>query len=164
LAIEELMSIIGVVLFIGPILVIIIAGIIGGKIMKLMQKKLTEREQEIIQKYGKDTLSNLSMTAKREVSETGIIMASLVVGPNYWQQFVSKIQSLFGGTLNYYDQVIALGRNEAMQRLREAADTAGWDEVVNVRLETSKLTPMVSNKESSKAMELFAYGTGIRYS
>jgi len=158
------MSIIGVVFFIVPILLIIIGGIIGGKIMKSMQKKLTEREQEIIQKYGKDTLSNLSMTAKREVSETGIIMASLVVGPNYWQQFVSNIQSIFGGTLNYYDQVIALGRNETMQRLREAADTAGWDEVVNVRLETSKLTPMVSNSPSRKAMELFAYGTGIRYS
>jgi uncharacterized protein YbjQ (UPF0145 family) len=161
LVLAEIFTIFGLII---PILLIIIGGLVGGQIMKSMQKNLIKREQGIRQKYGKDTLSSLSMTAKKEVTGTGIVMASLVVGPNYWQQFVSKILSLFGGNLNYYDQVIALGRNEAMQRLREAADTAGWDEVVNVRLETSKLTPMVSNKESRKAMELFAYGTGIRYS
>ena len=161
MVLAEIFTIFGLII---PILLIIIGGLVGGQIMKSMQKNLIKREQGIRQKYGKDTLSSLSMTAKKEVTGTGIVMASLVVGPNYWQQFVSKILSLFGGNLNYYDQVIALGRNEAMQRLREAADTAGWDEVVNVRLETSKLTPMVSNKESRKAMELFAYGTGIRYS
>ena len=50
-----------------------------------------------------------------------------------------------------------------MQRLREVAINEGWDEVINVRIDTSPMTP-ASQKKGLKAVEVFAYGTGIKYS
>ena len=37
------------------------------------------------------------------------------------------------------------------------------DEVINVRIDTSPMTP-ASHKKGLKAVEVFAYGTGIKYS
>ena len=51
-----------------------------------------------------------------------------------------------------------------MQRLREQAEAQGWDEVINVRIDTSSMTPQSqNNKNTVRGVEIFAYGTGIRY-
>jgi uncharacterized protein YbjQ (UPF0145 family) len=50
-----------------------------------------------------------------------------------------------------------------MQRLRENALAAGWDEVINVRIDTADMTPQ-GMPTRVKGVEVFAYGTGIRYS
>ncbi|MFQ3360403.1 MAG: hypothetical protein ACI9SZ_000927, partial [Candidatus Thalassarchaeaceae archaeon] len=39
----------------------------------------------------------------------------------------------------------------------------GWDEVINVRIDTSPMAPAAGRK-GIKAVEVFAYGTGIKYS
>ena len=49
-----------------------------------------------------------------------------------------------------------------MQRLRERAVTDGWDDVINVRIDTSDMAPQGAQK-SVKAVEVFAYGTGVKY-
>jgi len=62
-----------------------------------------------------------------------------------------------------FQKVISAGRAEVMQRLRENALAAGWDEVINVRIDTADMTPQGSQR-GVKGVEVFAYGTGIRYS
>ena len=59
---------------------------------------------------------------------------------------------------------MAFGRNEAMQRLREQAIVEGWDEVVNVRVETSMVMNKIKGGKQNKmgTLEFLAYGTGIR--
>ena len=49
-----------------------------------------------------------------------------------------------------------------MQRLREQAQAAGWQDVLNVRIDTAEMTPP-SNPKGTKAVEIFAYGTGIKF-
>ena len=58
---------------------------------------------------------------------------------------------------------MAAARAEAQQRLREQALADGWEEVRNVRLDTAEMTP-ASRKKGVRAVEVFAYGTGVRYS
>ena len=58
--------------------------------------------------------------------------------------------------------VISVGRAEAKQRLREQARAAGWQDVLNVRIDTAEMTPP-SNPKGTKAVEIFAYGTGIKF-
>ena len=51
-----------------------------------------------------------------------------------------------------------------MQRLREQAESDGWDEVINVRIDTASMTPQSSNgKNTVRGVEIYAYGTGIKY-
>jgi uncharacterized protein YbjQ (UPF0145 family) len=52
---------------------------------------------------------------------------------------------------------------EAMQRLREDAIKNGWDDVINVRIDTADMAPQGAQR-SIKAVEVFAYGTGVKYS
>jgi uncharacterized protein YbjQ (UPF0145 family) len=47
--------------------------------------------------------------------------------------------------------------------LREQAQADGWEEVLNVRIDTAEMTP-ASNPKGTKAVEVFAYGTGVKYS
>ena len=49
-----------------------------------------------------------------------------------------------------------------MQRLRDGAVTNGWSDVINVRIDTSDMGSKASTN-SVKAVEIFAYGTGVKY-
>ena len=60
--------------------------------------------------------------------------------------------------------MISAGRAEAVQRLRENAVANGWDDVINVRIDTSELGSKGGSKNPIKAVEIFAYGTGVKYS
>jgi len=55
--------------------------------------------------------------------------------------------------------VLAWARKEALQRLREQARAKGFDNVINVRLDTSEIQ---SSKGRNTAIEILAYGTGIK--
>ena len=61
-----------------------------------------------------------------------------------------------------FQKVISAGRAEAIQRLRENAIANGWDDVINVRIDTADMAPQGA-KSSVKAVEIFAYGTGVKY-
>jgi uncharacterized protein YbjQ (UPF0145 family) len=63
-----------------------------------------------------------------------------------------------------YDRVLAYGRQEVIQRLRENAKEQGWEEIVNVRMETAAIMQTTGGKDSNKrgVLEFVAYGTGIR--
>ena len=91
-------------------------------------------------------------------------MANISVGPSWWQLFLGGIKSIFGGQIQSFDKILAYGRNEVMQRLREQALGEGWNEVINVRVETSMVMNKVKGKQQNKmgTLEFVAYGTGIR--
>ena len=91
-------------------------------------------------------------------------MANISVGPSWWQLFLGGIKSFFGGQIQSFDKILAYGRNEVMQRLREQALGEGWNEVINVRVETSMVMNKVKGGQQNKmgTLEFVAYGTGIR--
>ena len=101
---------------------------------------------------------------KRQVTSSGLIYASGVFGPSYWQLMIAWVNNLTGGSVTVFQKVISAGRAEVMQRLRENAIEAGWDDVVNVRIDTADMTPQSSQRGRIRGVEVFAYGTGIKYS
>ena len=88
--------------------------------------------------------------------------AGVVFGPSHWHLLIGKINNLIGGSIDIFQKVVAAGRAEAMQRLRENAVANGWDDVINVRIDTSEMAPHGSQSKV-KAVEVFAYGTGVKY-
>ena len=129
------------------------------------QKQLLTREKLVMQQLGKDNLSTLSTPVpERKITQTGLVMSNITVSPSWWQLFLGSIRSIFGGNIVSFDKVLAYGRNEVMQRLREQAIGDGWEEVVNVRVETSMVMNKVRGGKQNKmgTLEFLAYGTGIR--
>jgi len=131
-----------------------------------LRKRMSElvlRERASIEHFGKDPLSTLRGDhIVGGVKETGLVYASVVFSPSHWQLLIAWINQIFGGRIDVIHRVISVGRAEAKQRLREQAQAAGWDDVLNVRIDTAEMTP-ASNPKGTKAVEVFAYGTGIKF-
>ena len=131
-----------------------------------LNKRMSElvlRERASIDHFGKDPLSTLKGShIVGGIKETGLVYASVVFSPSHWQLMIAWINQLFGGRIDVIHRVISVGRAEAKQRLREQAQAAGWDDVLNVRIDTAEMTP-ASKPKGTKAVEVFAYGTGIKF-
>ena len=129
------------------------------------QKKLLAREQKVAGIVGGDNIHTLSTPINLEnISQCGLVMTNITVSPSWWQLFLGSIKSIFGGQIQSYDKVLAYGRAEGMQRLREQALGEGWNEIINVRVETSMVMNKVKGGQQNKmgTLEFLAYGTGIR--
>lgn len=128
-------------------------------------KSLLVREANVMQQLGEDNLHTLSNPiTDRKINESKLLIANITVGPSWWQLFLGGIRSIFGGNIVSFDKILAYGRSEVMQRLREQAIGEGWDEVLNVRVETSMVMNKISGGKLNKkgTLEFLAYGTGIR--
>ena len=131
--------------------------------MRKRMDSVVQREAASIQHFGKDPLSTLKgASIVGGISESGLVYASFVYSPSHWQLLIARINQLFGGRIDVMHRVISVGRAEAKQRLREQAQAAGWQDVLNVRIDTAEMTPP-TNPKGTKAVEIFAYGTGIKY-
>ena len=123
------------------------------------------REAAFIAANGKDIINNLeNPISSRKIVSSGLIMANVSMGVSWWQIFIGSIHQLFGGNITTYDRILVYGRAEAFQRLREKALAKGWDDVVNVRLETAMvMQKQRGDKKKGGAFEFLVYGTGIKY-
>jgi len=129
------------------------------------RKKLLAREQKVAGIVGGDNIHTLSKPINLEqISQCGLVMTNITVAPSWWQLFLGGIKSIFGGQIQSFEKVLAFGRGEVMQRLREQALGEGWSEVINVRVETSMVMNKVKGGQQNKlgTLEFVAYGTGIR--
>lgn len=137
--------------------------IFSGRNLDKRMSDIVLRERASIEHSGKDPLSTLKGThIVGGISESGLVYSSVVYAPSHWHLLIAWINGLFGGRIDVIHRVISVGRAEAMQRLREQAKADGWEDVLNVRIDTAEMTP-ASNPKGTKAVEVFAYGTGVKY-
>jgi uncharacterized protein YbjQ (UPF0145 family) len=126
------------------------------------QKVLLERESQSAIKG--DVISTLSKPfGDREIKQTKMVMASVVMSPSWVQMTIGGIMSIFGGQINVFTKVIDWARREAQQRLREKVAEEGYDEVINMRIETTMLSRTRGGKDRTSGVEILAYGTAIKY-
>ena len=126
------------------------------------RKVLLKREAQAALKG--DALSTLSKPfGDREIKQTKMLMANVVMSPSWVQMWIGGIMSLFGGQINVFTKVVDWARREAQQRLREKVAEEGFDEVINMRIETTILTRTKGGKDRTSGVEILAYGTAIKY-
>ena len=135
----------------------------SGRNLDNMIQDTNNRERGTKESLGRDPLTTVDGGFRNDVRDAGLVYASGVFGPSYWQLLIGWFNNMFGGSVTIFQKVISAGRAEVMQRLRENAMTAGWDDVINVRIDTADMTPQ-SSQRGVRGVEVFAYGTGIRYS
>jgi uncharacterized protein YbjQ (UPF0145 family) len=120
------------------------------------------REASLRDSLGRDPLTTIDGGYRSNIASSGIVWAGVVFGPSHWHLLIGYLNNLIGGSIDTFQKVVSAGRAEAMQRLRENAIADGWDDVINVRIDTADMAPQGAQR-SVKAVEVFAYGTGVKY-
>ena len=134
----------------------------SGKRLDNQIADTASREASTLESHGRDPLTTIDGGYRTGVTSCGIVWAGVVFGPSHWHLLIGFINNLIGGSIDMFQKVISAGRAEAIQRLRENAIANGWDDVINVRIDTADMAPQGA-KSSVKAVEVFAYGTGVKY-
>jgi len=144
-------------------LMLIWAVLFSGKKLNQQIADSASREASLRESLGRDPLTTIDGGYRSDITSSGIVWAGVVFGPSHWHQLIAAFNNIIGGSIDVFQKVISAGRAEAVQRLRENAVANGWDDVINVRIDTSELGSKAASKNPIKAVEIFAYGTGVKY-
>ncbi|MEL6338478.1 MAG: heavy metal-binding domain-containing protein [Myxococcota bacterium] len=96
-----------------------------------------------------------------KAERSGLVYGSVVVSLDYFKRFVAGLRQIFGGRIQAYEPLLDRARREALLRMKEQAHNEGYDAVLNVRLETSRLASSGSDGKGTAGVEIVAFGTGI---
>ena len=157
-----LLALIGILWSVAYPLMLIWAVLFSGKKLDQQIADTVLREGQTLATLGRDPLTTIDGGYRTDITSCGIVWAGVVFGPSHWHLLIGFLNNLIGGSIDIFQKVISAGRAEAMQRLRESAVANGWDDVINVRIDTSDMAPQGAQR-SIKAVEVFAYGTGVKY-
>ena len=137
---------------------------LGGTLIYQPAQKKALLEREATSAKSGDSLSTLSKPfAGKEVQEFELVMASVVMGPSWIQIVIGGILSLFGGEISTFTKIVDWARREAKQRLREQVANKGFDDVINMRIETTVMSKIRGGKDKTTGVEILVYGTAIKY-
>jgi len=92
--------------------------------------------------------------------ETRLVTGSVVVGSDYFKQFVAGLRTLLGGRMKSYETLLDRARREAVLRMKEEARRHGYRLIVNVKIESSNISS--GHRGGLPAVEAFAYGTALK--
>jgi len=84
----------------------------------------------------------------------GEVFGLTVRSRNLGSQIGAGLKSIIGGELGGMTKMLALGREEAISRLKEEAEAKGGNAVIAMRFDTSEL--------GNTWTEICAYGTAVR--
>jgi uncharacterized protein YbjQ (UPF0145 family) len=100
-------------------------------------------------------LSTIESIPGREVSEVlGLVRGSTVRASHVGKDVQAWFKNLVGGEIEEYTKLLAEAREQALDRLTEAARARGGDAVVGLRFASCEI--------ASGAAEFLAYGTAVK--
>ena len=157
-----LLTLFGILWMVVYPVMLIWAVLFSGKKLDRQIADTTSREVSLRDSLGRDPLTTIDGGYRSDITSSGIVWAGVVFGPSHWHLLIGWFNNLIGGSIDMFQKIVSAGRAEAMQRLRENAIENGWDDVINVRIDTADMAPQGAQK-AVKAVEVFAYGTGVKY-
>ena len=90
----------------------------------------------------------------KEITKTiGLVKGSTIRARHIGRDIMAGLRGVVGGEITEYTKMMAEAREEALQRMIEAAEKEGANAVVNMRFGTSMVM--------SNAAEVLAYGTAV---
>ncbi len=111
----------------------------------MFARKLFNRSVRV---YSAETVPGFKIT-----QSFGLVSGSTVRTRNVVNDLFSSMKSVIGGELELYTQLLVESREEALERLKEAARLAGGNAVIAVRVSTANIAPQAS--------EVLVYGTAV---
>jgi uncharacterized protein YbjQ (UPF0145 family) len=83
----------------------------------------------------------------------GLVQGSTVRAKHVGRDIMAGFKNVFGGELKGYTELLQESREEAIDRMKQQAQSIGANAIINIRFSTSSIT--------QGASELFAYGTAV---
>ena len=103
-----------------------------------------------------------TLPAGADVLEAALVAGNVVVSLDYFKRFLAGLRTIFGGRIRAYEPLLDRARREALLRMREDAIARGFDLVINVRIETSRLATAARNGRGTAGVEVLAFGTALK--
>lgn len=88
-----------------------------------------------------------------------LVMGSTVISVDYFKTFVAGLRNLFGGRVSSFESLLDRARREAILRMQEQARELGAEAVMNLKIETSRVSGDAARGVGS--IEILAYGTAM---
>ncbi len=141
-----------------PIALLVFTYLTGRFLEQRHYRDIRRREAELIRLPA---VNFRSVPKTWDVTESGLVVGSVVVSVDYFKRFLAGLRMLFGGRVKSYESLLDRGRREALLRCKEAARAQGYQAVINVRLETSRLASARRDGRATAGVEVLAFGTGL---
>ena len=141
-----------------PLAVLAFAYLIGTLLERRHFADIRRREAEM-RRFPTTTFQ--ALPKDWQVAGSELIAANVVVSLDYFKRVIAGLRSLVGGRITTYEPLLDRARREAILRVTEQARASGFDAVINLRLETSRM----ANSESGQGIggiEILAFGTALR--
>lgn len=143
-----------------PLLVLIIAYLIGSAIEKKHFRSIRKREDEL---HGFPVVSFDTMPEDWKAASSELVTGSIVISLDYFKRVIAGLRGLVGGRIKTYEPLLERARREALLRMTESAREQGYDAVFNVRLETSRLANATRDGKGTAGIEMLAFGTAVKF-
>ena len=143
----------------GTVALLLIVGYTAGTYLERRHyDEIRQRENET---RAFPVVTFRSVPADWKVDSCQLVTGGVVVSIDYFKRFLASLRLLVGGELKSYGPVLDRGRREALLRMKRSAMDQGYDAVINVRLETSRVAN--SNGGGTAGVEMLAFGTAVRF-
>lgn len=141
-----------------PLLILVFAYFIGSAIERKHYRRILAREEKA---HGFPVVTLASLPDDWRVGSVDLVTGSVVISVDYFKRIIAGLRSLVGGRVKTYEPLLDRARREALLRMIEDAQARGYDAVVNVRLETSRLANSRRDGKGIAGIEMLAFGTAI---
>lgn len=143
---------------VGPFLFLLVLGLAIGTILERRHfADIRDREARF---RSLPAVTFSKPPADWAIDGSGLVAGSVVVSLDYFKRFAAALRIIFGGRIKAFEPLMDRGRREAILRMKQDAAAAGFDAIINVRLETSRIAN--ANGATTAGVELMAYGTGLK--
>lgn len=144
--------------FVLPLALLVFAYLIGAFLERRHFRSIESREKDF---HGYPVTTFEALPENWQVGKSQLVAGSVVVSLDYFKRVIAGIRAIFGGRIKNYEPLLERARREAILRMLEKARDAGFDGVVNVRLETSRIANAHGENQRTAGVEMLAFGTAI---
>lgn len=141
-----------------PLLILVFAYLVGSFIEKKHFRQIRKREHAL---QGFPVTTFATLPDNWRVGRVEMVSGNVVVSLDYFKRMIAGLRSLIGGRIKTYEPLLERARREALLRMTENAKKGGYDAVINVRLETSRLANARGSGNGTAGVEMLAFGTAI---
>lgn len=135
------------------------AYVIGTTLERRHFRSIRAREDEL---RAFPTVTLRQAPAAWQAQHAELVIGHVVVSIDYFKRFLAGLRTLVGGRVRAFESVLDRGRREALLRMQEQARAGGFDAVIGVRYETSRLASARPDGQGTSGVEVMAFGTAVR--
>ncbi|MEL7025454.1 MAG: heavy metal-binding domain-containing protein [Pseudomonadota bacterium] len=141
-----------------PLALLLFAYIVGTLLERRHFANIEQREKAV---RGFPVMTFENTPEAWQTSDVELLTGSVVISLDYFKRIIAGLRAIFGGRIKTYEPLLDRARREAMLRLVESAKRGGFNALINVRLETSRIAN-ANGGEGTAGIEMLAFGTAIR--